>query len=105
MGYKVEKFTRKEDDIEVEDNEVLQELLSIEKEVWLVAKESSVKTQINSHIKVSTLSQKEPKEFNANSLESLKNQSKFYLHHFKLFFIGLQVIRLKNLILISMQQI
>lgn len=79
MGFKVERFTRKEDDLEVEDNDVFQELLSSGKEVWLVAKTKNSETlKKDSRVMVSTLNQSKPVPFIAKTLESLKNQSNFF---------------------------
>ncbi len=69
---------RKEDGLEVEDDDVLQELLKSEKEVWLIAKKSSETSKIKQIVKVSTLNQKDPSSFDANSLKLLKMQGTFY---------------------------
>jgi len=75
LGYKIGTFTRKEDDLEVENDEVLQEMLSCEKEVWLIAKtKNSEKLKTESRVLISTLNQTKPVPFIAKSLESLRNQ-------------------------------
>ena len=70
MGFKVESFTRKDDDIDVEDNEVLQELLGGGKELWLVANAAPVETQVDIQRNSSIPNQIEGDNFNANSLDS-----------------------------------
>ncbi len=80
LGFSIDKFVRKEDGLEVEDDVVLQELIKSEKEVWLIAKKisgsSNRKNGVAQIAKVSTLNQKEPSSFDANSLKLLKMQGK-----------------------------
>jgi hypothetical protein len=77
---------RKEDGLEVEDDVVLQELIKSEKEVWLIAKKisgsSNRKNGVAQIAKVSTLNQKEPSSFDANSLKLLKMHGAYYLTFF-----------------------
>ena len=72
---------RKEDGLEVEDDVVLQELIKSEKEVWLIAKKisgsSNRKNGVAQIAKVSTLNQKDPSLFDANSLKLLKIHGSF----------------------------
>ncbi len=70
---------RKEDGLEVEDDDVLQELLSKsgDKELCLVAKKNSQTLKIKQNVKISTLNQKEPSSFDANSLKLLKIHGTF----------------------------
>ncbi len=65
---------RKEDGLEVEDDDVLQELLNSEKEVCLIAEKNSETSKIKQIVKVSTLNQKDPCSLDANSLKLLKMQ-------------------------------
>ena len=70
---------RKEDGLEVEDDDVLQELLlNSDKEVCLIAEKNSETSKIKQIVKVSTLNQKDPSSFDANSLKLLKMQGTFY---------------------------
>ena len=68
---------RKEDGLEVEDDDVLQELLKNDKEICLVAKENSQTSKIKQNVKISTLNQKDPSLFDANSLKLLKIHGSF----------------------------
>ena len=66
---------RKEDGLEVEDDDVLQELLlNSDKELCLVAKKNSETSKIKQIVKVSSLNQKDPCSLDANSLKLLKMQ-------------------------------
>ncbi len=80
LAFKIDKFTRREDGVEVEDNDTLRELLSSGKEVWLIASQMTNLTQRTlvkePQIKISTLNQNKPFSITANSLQSLKMQSK-----------------------------
>ena len=69
---------RKEDDLEVEDDDVFQELLKNDKEICLIAKKNSETLKTKQLVKVSTLNQKEPSSFDAKSLKLLKMQGTFY---------------------------
>ena len=70
MGFKVESFNRKEDDLEVEDNEVFQELLGSGKELWLVAKAAPVETPVDIQENSLIPNHLEGDNFSANSLDS-----------------------------------
>ncbi len=68
---------RKDDGLEVEDDDVLQELLlNSDKEVCLIAEKNSETLKIKQIVKVSTLNQKDPCSLDANSLKLLKMQGK-----------------------------
>jgi hypothetical protein len=78
LGFVIGKFLRKEDESEVEDNDVLQELLKSEKEVWLIAKKKS-DTPNNKHlVKISTLNQKDPSSIDADNLKLLKEHGTYF---------------------------
>ncbi len=69
---------RKEDGLEVEDDDVLQELLlNSDKELCLVAKKNSETSKINRNVKISTFNQREPSLFDANSLKLLRIHGTF----------------------------
>ena len=63
---------RKEDEFEVEDDDVLRELLGINSEVWLIAKKNSGPSNKKHLVKVSTLNKKDPRSIDADSLKRLK---------------------------------
>jgi hypothetical protein len=85
LGFVIGKFLRKEDESEVEDNDVLQELLKSEKEVWLIAKKKS-DTPNNKHlVKISTLNQKDPSSIDADNLKLLKEHGTYFFRNLSLF--------------------
>ena len=76
FGFKIEKLSRKEDDLEIEDNDVLRYMLNSGNEVWLVAKKSFDVLPASYPVKVSTLRHLRPAIFKANNFESLKKMGK-----------------------------
>ena len=73
----IDKFVREEDGLEVDDDDVLQELLKSDKEVCLIAKKNSETSKTKQLLKISTLNQKDPSLFDANSLKLLKIHGSF----------------------------
>ena len=80
MGYKIDKFIRKQDEFEIDDDDVLLELINTEKDLWLIAVSNSMKsslTSINeSLVKVSRFDSNKPILISATSLDILKIKGK-----------------------------
>ena len=73
LAFRISKFVREKDGIEIEDNQVLMELIKLEKELWLIAVEFK-------SVKVSLFNQRKCFSYDAKSINTLKKMGLFGIH-------------------------